>query len=587
MKVIGDFSTYKTPTRTINNSHTRAENCYNNVINQKTPLFPNASLIYFKGINNQIHTPFLKSTANRLDRVYKRYKAELNEIPPEEIKKISVNLQKELNLPSETVLEAMTELTQFSSIKSVPIIGKYLTKNKVTSIGNYGNRLLFNPVLKNEYANNKTLRNALLNDNGINKTLSYLLNEKGIHCITNTVNRKIAIFLDETRITCYENLKKENPELLDKILKIPNLKFFIISGWDSGIPFINRTKDLESETRELLKKSIKTGLPPKDIIDYDNIKRCNELGIKDIILIKNPSNKTEQNVYQNMAPLKMTKKELFDIVDANSQVRTKGDNNLLISKDICSKFLDNSLTVYTPEKISKDLKLMHKKITDYAKICKVSEDNINYVLLENIKSYDYITYSYQKINNIPDKNIITVDDLFIDPNCSKDKMLVFLDDCAISGASITYVITTDIDKRTLRNANSIVFACIDGTKEAKDCFNPINRNNYKYKLILLNTNTKTAKGADKKELSYKTLGSGIYDDGKYCHIFPYMSPDNDCEFASNIALLHNVNYRNSQKDLNSVFYRAIKTTSNTMHDVIECFNKLSKIKDSNKIIDKK
>ncbi|GEM_PF-3600091 len=593
MKINGVYQSYFVNTKAIaqNSPISLATNPIKKQQQQVRKYAPlnNVSYIYFTGANKALHTPFLKSTADRIEQIYDNYSKNLNEVPLEEVHKTSEELQEKLNLPKETVLSAMAELTQFSGIKSVMKIGEAFDKSEISSIGNEDNKLYYNSGLKSEIRQSKPLRNIITNDSGLHKTLQYLLNEKGIHQTNkNLIHEKTAIILDDTRLSYYEKLKKNNPELLKKALKTPNVQYFVISGWDTGIPFINRTKDLKTETEKLLTKSIKTGKEPTELIDEDITERAKNVGINNITVIKNPVEKTEQGIYESMAPLKMNKTELYNMIDANSQVRVKGDENQLIAKDIASKYLEDGLVVYTPEKISKDLKSMYTKITDFAKDKQIPEKDILYVLPEETKSYDYITYSYQKINNIPNKNIVTSEDLLFDSKLSKDKMLVYLDDCTISGASISELAITDMDRNSFRNAKSIVFACVDGTKDAKDYFKFMENDSDKYKLLILNTTNKSKMFDDDKHLItlLKTVGNNGFEDGQYGHIFPYMSPDNDCELASNIALLHNINYRQSKNDYGSVYIRAIKTVSGKMQDVMNIFNNLGKNKEHSRIINK-
>ena len=545
--------------------------CYRSVGNEN---LPKISSVYFKGINQVKKSTFFPSTFSRIDKLYDRYKNNLMEVSIDEIKTISEKLQVELNLPKEEVLSAMAEITQFSSMKAIPEIGEILNKHKIGSIGNTHN-LLSNKLRKSDNLyQNYNVQNTLTNDRGLHKTLNYLLYSKGMFMLNEYDNDKIGIILDKSKLSYYEELKKKNPELLERVLKLTNLRYFIISGWDTGIPVVDRTKDLETETRNLLVKSINAGKKSSEILDLDLIERANNIGFKKVTLIKRTVNPTEEGVYNNMAPTQMSKEELRNILEANSQVRTKTLQNAQINNDISTKYLEKELVVYSPEKISKNLKSMHEKILKYAKLRKIKEDDILYVTPEESKSYDLITYSYQMINNIPDKNITSTDNLILNRN-DKNKILVFLDDCTITGASTTEIISSYIDRQTLKNSDCILFAFIEGTKQAKEYYYKICKDKPKFKLLVFNSEPSNNFISNNKRILKRAIGTSSFDNSFYAYVFPYMSPDNNCELASNIALLHNVNYRRNEKYLNRVLYRAIKTSSKEVEDVMEQFEKIS------------
>ena len=187
-------------------------------------------------------------------------------------------------------------------------------------------------------------------------------------------------------------------------------------------------------------------------------------------------------------------------------------------------------------------------------------DDIIYVIPNSIKSYIPINFMYQQINNINKNKFIHIKNIPKLDN-SNNKTFVIIDDCTLSGESIEDV---GLDLRQSNN-NDIIYAPIYASLTAE---NEIALNIHKNhresqeKLIKIDEEKKLWNKNIKDPNNYlnKLLGDNGFDNGVDCIIFPYMSPDNNSEFAGNISLLHHLNY--DKNDINNFTkYNSIKELS--------------------------
>lgn len=255
-----------------------------------------------------------------------------------------------------------------------------------------------------------------------------------------------------------------------------------------------------------------------------------------------------------MRPEQMSKKELNAAIDATLFDRISEQDKRCDVKSDVIQHLDNALMVFTPESIAKNLSEIHKNIIDFNKAQGKQKEDILYILPSEKKSYNLITHQYQLVNDIPQNKISDFIDLNLMSKDSQNKTFVILDDNTISGESLTeslmdlYKYKSSLEKHN----NNIIIAPIFSTEEGINAINKYIINNNRQSKDILITNQKQHKAwneniKDENSLNL-ALGSTFYDfynpyPKKPCLIFPYMAPDNNSEFAANIALLHNVNYR--------------------------------------------
>lgn len=466
--------------------------------------------------------PFRESALAQFDKVYTNYHNSLNEVSIENIKNAVTNIEKTTDYPREKILSTMQQATQFANLRSLDLVIKKLKKNDILNVG---------AIMHQNYLTENMF--------GLNRSLNYLITQKQMGSLHGEDN---AVFLDKNKIEQIKNCNDSLKEL--KYNNYKNIKFFVLSGFEDGINFLNRNKNLEETTRELLAQ--------KDI-DEKILKETKALGIEPII-IKNEQEPTIENIYNQMRPEQMSKKELNATIDATLFDRISEQDKRCDVKSDVIQHLDNALMVFTPESIAKNLSEIHKNIIDFNKAQGKQKEDILYILPTEKKSYNLITHQYQLVNDIPQNRISDFIDLNLMSKDSQNKTFVILDDNTISGESLTeslmdlYKYKSSLEKHN----NNIIIAPIFSTEEGINAINKYIINNNRQSKDILITNQKQHKAwneniKDENSLDL-ALGSTFYDfynpyPKKPCLIFPYMAPDNNSEFAANIALLHNVNYR--------------------------------------------
>ena len=466
--------------------------------------------------------PFRESALAQFDKVYTNYHNSLNEVSIEDIKNAVTNIEKTTDYPREKILSTMQQATQFANLRSLDLVIKNLKKNDILNVG---------AIMHQNYLTENMF--------GLNRSLNYLITQKQMGSLHGEDN---AVFLDKNKIEQIKNCNDCLKEL--KYNNYKNIKFFVLSGFEDGINFLNRNKNLEETTRELLAQ--------KDI-DEKILKETKALGIEPII-IKNEQEPTIENIYNQMRPEQMSKKELNATIDVTLFDRISEQDKRCDVKSDVIQHLDNALMVFTPESIAKNLSEIHKNIIDFNKAQGKQKEDILYILPTEKKSYNLITHQYQLVNDIPQNRISDFIDLNLRSKDSQNKTFVILDDNTISGESLTeslmdlYKYKSSLEKHN----NNIIIAPIFSTEEGINAINKYIINNNRQSKDILITNQKQHKAwneniKDENSLDL-ALGSTFYDfynpyPKKPCLIFPYMAPDNNSEFAANIALLHNVNYR--------------------------------------------
>lgn len=562
--ISNNIYTYPTGIQQKNNSHLKSPVHNPFMDNTSATKIPQISFTGAISLSPQ-RTPFLKSTIKTINEVYAQYEKSLMETSLENIKTAVENIKTNTNYSEKEILSTMIDITQFANMKSADKIGKALTSHEVGIIGN-SDSMLTNKYGLNRLAEIPEVSAILDNDKGINGTLDYLLNKKLLHPLDNTAKKR-AIFLDDEKIKNLEKLQEKEPKVLEKIISIPDIEYFVLSGFEKGITFLDRAKSLEEKTREILKSGKNSDKPI--------LERIEKLGITPTV-ISNKQPPTINNVYKNMETLKMSKDELFTLIDANSQETVSGKNNLLVAKDITANYLKENLTVYSPERLSHDLKDFHNKILDYAKTKGKTDKDIIYIIPEKGKSYDYINYSYKRTNNLPDEAFKTREELFYDTNL-KHKIIVMLDDCAITGNSIESAQMAHLTPDVVKNADEVLFACVYGTQKAKANITGL-YNTRPSKIIFHKETSFKNDMYDKNDLNI-IIGNG-YRNGTHCVAFPYMSPDNNSALGANIALFHNTNYR-LNKNYKNLLNTTIKVYSPNTVLVDNLKNRLNKCSECN------
>ncbi len=490
--------------------------------------------------------PTRESAKKILDKTYSTYHQNLEETSTETISNIIKQIKSE-GIPQKTILTTMQQATQFASIKSIKTIIKRLNKDNIGLIGDISN------TNQPEFVKNNF---------GLNMTLHYLIQKKKMGDLSGKNN---AIFLDKNKLTQLKENSIKNPSDIENLIKNPQNKFYILSGFDNGINFLNRNKNLSENTVEIIANGN---------IDNDIINQAKELGIKPIV-IKNTNKPTIENIYNQMRPEQMSQDELDAVIDASIINVFKSSNTDIQSnvKTDTIKYLHNNLLVISPESMSSGFANMHNNIIKYNKTLDKSEKDLLFCIPDSEKSYGLINHQYQLTNNIDKNKFIDIKTVINNINSPKlkNKTIVFLDDCAISGNSMTDNFLPFAEKMDSVNKQNINFIyaplliTTKGTNKIQDILNKNNRNKDKI-LFEKQINNNWEKDIENSTLLSHVLGKTAFGsqwqyNEKPCVIFPYMAPDNNCSFAANIALLHDINHNECKT--NDYMHRIKSASMNT------------------------
>ena len=533
--------------------------------------------VYFLGkFSRTERPPFKDSTVKTLDSVCENYQSKLNEISKEEIESTINEIAETTEFSKEEAADAMQLVTQFGNYRSIHKIGEVLKTNEA-------GRILHNGGIVQFFIYDKSFKDAFKDNFGLNSAMNYLLNQKKLYDINEPYY--FAIFLDDNKLKDLEKLKENSPDKIEDLKNWKMAKFFVISGFENGISFIDRSKSLKDTTIDLLNKSKENNMPVSKAVDKEILDRCEKLGIQPII-IKNENKPTAENIYNQLRPEQISRDELNIILDATVMKKFKNIDDQIEAKDGLAKYLENSLENYSPERISKDLKEVHSKIIETAKSLGKKPEDIIYIIPNDSKSYDLIDYQYQKINNIPKEKFITLKNPhFTNALHFQNKVLVVLDDCSLSGSSFLEDQNFEYSINSInakQNNNNIVFAALYISDYAED---KITKKIYKRKrqnqdIIIKNNSNENNWSNNLEKKSKKSLeealGKAGWQESRYCLIFPYMAPDNNSEFAANIALFHNLNYRKNNNRLDSTLFALsnIKTLYKSPKEIAELTEEL-------------
>lgn len=499
--------------------------------------------------------PITKESASKeFNELFTEYKQDLHETTLSDIE-LSIK-ELEQKYPKNKILSTMQQATQFASIKSIKHIINQLNKDNIGMIGDISN------TNQPEFVKNNF---------GLNMTLHYLIQKKKMGDLSGNNN---AIFLDKNKLAQLKESSIKNPSDIKNLIQNKKNKFYILSGFDNGINFLNRNKNLSENTKEIISKSN---------IDTDIINQAKELGIKATV-IKNKNEATTKSIYEQMRPEQMSKDELNAVIDASIiKLRIPNADAQSNVKTDTIKYLHNNLLVVSPESMSDGFANIHQNIIKFNKSINKSEKDLLFCIPDSEKSYGLINHQYQLTNNIDKNKFTDIETILENINSPKlkNKTIVFLDDCAISGESMTdnfFPFAERMDSVNQQNINFIYAPLLVTTKGSNKIQEVLYKNNRKQDKILFHKqiNNNWEKDIKNPNLLSHVLGKTAFGyqwqyNEKPCVIFPYMAPDNNCSFAANIALLHDINH--NQCNTNEYLFR-IKSGSIDTYSISSLSKKL-------------
>lgn len=270
------------------------------------------------------------------------------------------------------------------------------------------------------------------------------------------------------------NRLSKDKELVNFIKQNPDIQLCYPDGWIHGINPFNQAaidevgeivKSLTQKAKILLEKN---GANPDEVLsnvlNESVISQLEKLGLKDRLKII-----TGQRISKDsISPANIAKQ--FEHKGISSEYLQKQLEAELPKshRQLMLEAINSEAQIFDSRSISLMMKEQHKRILDFAKAINIPENNILYIFTNPEKSYGIIAQQYQATNKIPVEKFYHVV-----PNVTDKKMLVFLDDYAGSGNSISRLEHDNIDYDE-PISNEFVFAPLVTTVNAKNRFNALN-----------------------------------------------------------------------------------------------------------------
>lgn len=475
--------------------------------------------------------------SEQVENIYKKTYSKLEIFTEEDLKKAISEIKKEIPEAEENeILTTIQKLTQFSSYKSLPEIGKQLLDIGITEFANLGELYPY---------------------------FDYFQKSKKLIPLKTTYPKKLGIIFTKNDIqnkTLMERLKnaKNNPAM-------ENVEFINLEGFLDGINLFSDNKNLPKATVPIIKeaKKLQAQHPNltfkeclENILNNEIETKLKKLGLK-VYTVRFDNPQTKHAILEQMLPIMPTKDKIQAVIETiadNYTLEKKGYTNL--SKAI-AKYYAANVNVYSKQSIIEDMKKLQSQIDNYLYENNLPKENLYLVeyKMEKPKSFNIINKMYRELFNIPEEKFLQISEVTDLNKYPPNSSFLILDDIAGTGESMLEIGNYIGNTQLIAQDKHILFSPISATQEGlSNILNFINSSARKNKdtVIYLGKNIthdtyhkdifsgklmqiKSAKIADMSEKGYQ--GQAL------CTVFPYMSPDNNSLVSSNFVNLFLPNSR--------------------------------------------
>lgn len=472
-----------------------------------------------------INDPMYEDMPRISEYLYNKIEAQMEVINPEEISVWADNISKKHGISKQEVLNIMSRLTQFGNYQSLIKLG-----NKLTDL-NIG---------------------SFYKDSGISANLvfNYLFDSKQQF---EMFGKNQAFILDKAGLEYIENLSIEERDMFKQKVESGNIILINLDGTCLKIgdnyysyTMLDGSQSLEAMTEAVINQ-MHGGKELNDVLNSSYKNKIQELLGKEIASkIENVSvaltecadaNSIASQLKPNMPNAKIIQATIEEYAES---LHIFGED-VPTFKALLAKYIDYTIKVNSNDSYMRALKATHTKIQQKVAELGKNMDDVIYVYPRSEKSYVIVQYMYAKANNIAFDKFIKYDGTTALP---PGKVIVILDDVVSSGKSMVdpYAdpegcLGFSYKNAHINNPNSnIIFApllCADeGFEFIKNKIKEFGNND-----ILLETsrtnvvNFQSRLSIDEYDFLLKHLGYLGYDRNMLCVAFPYMIPDNCCEFS--------------------------------------------------------
>ena len=437
----------------------------------------------------------------------------------------------------EEILKVLMKLSSFSNYESLSKIEDFCNRNKIYDIRET-KELSINNILLYLKRSKDFIRLPKMSDDNLNTV----------------------IFADRETINLFKKQKNEDTTYFNNIkdyIKNGNIKLVILDGFEAktkyglkSFNFAGGWGDLAEAANAVLKSQKEGKNPFVDDIKNDLKKLFGE-NIKINVVNNDCENIDEKIIAERLNPKTISKdyiKKIFNGISKYSASILKTEyynkNNIkLLDKEIqpaLIKAFYPVVEIYSPRRIAKEMKELHKKIGKKLDKLGKNFDDVVFLTPDKEKSFGLISYQYAKVNNTD--NLIVYPnykDMNVDRDKTRGKVFLFLDDFSGSGQSFFKKDLPYLKFKKRYPANSIIFAPVaytnEALKEAKESISDIQ--NRKYPDIFVG-NTKIgdlkpylALLPSPQDYAIKFAKKNGYNAGANVIAFPHVIPDNCPDIA--------------------------------------------------------
>ena len=428
----------------------------------------------------------------------------------------------------EEILLAVKKLTQFSSYKSIPLVGQKLKESGVTEFANLGE---------------------------FYKYFEYFHKYKKLFTLSDSLDKKFGIIFSKNDLKNVELMKrlkdsKNNPSFKDVV-------FINLEGFTDGVNIFNDNKELLEKTVKILKeaKSIKNkNLTFEEcvstVLNGSIENSLKKLGFN-VITIKLDAPVSKNNIIEQINPIMPTKDLIHSTIETIADKYSPDRYTYNKYSKLIAKYYEENVNIFSKQSIIEDLKKINCKINEYIVSNNLSRDKL--YVIENVldcpKSYNIINKMYGNLFNLPENHLIQLKNISEINKLPENSIFLILDDVVGTGKSFIEIGNYYKDAKCVSKNQHILFVPImatnKGVKNIREHINSSSRENsdsiiYLKENLINNASNMNIFG----NFFIRMLPSKFYqisDKGfgkqATCIAFPYMSPDNNSYVSANLVNL--------------------------------------------------
>ena len=493
-----------------------------------------------------------------------RLEQEMGILSEKQISDIASAVSQKMQVPENFVLEIMSRLTQFGSIKRLNNLSGELDKLGIS---------------------------GFYKESGIstNSSLNYLQKKQQLQLKNEFGNE--AFVLDDAAIKYLENLESADLQAFCQKVQDGKIVLVELDGTNLKIgenyysyTMLDGGQNLSAMT-EAVVEQIKSGRTLDAVIQGDIKQRLNNV-FKNIVqgddfaetFVKTISVKeaaTPQSIANqiksNMPNADYIQKVISLVVEKSTGLT---ESEKVMASSVIAKYYDYMAKVYSPDSFSELLKTKHDAIEQHVLQLGKTMDDVVYIYPESEKSFDLVCLQYAKINDIDPSKILLYNGT--ERNVNLDgKVLVLLDDIVGSGKSML------TERFHYEN-------CLSNQKDVNILFTPITcADNGKYNIynkiqdcsrvgsdFLVYDGSQTTKYNDfvgmlspeEYRVLNKIIGDKGFEDSALCTGFQYMTPDNSSGLGGYFNL---INLNNSKSNTANKTNSSVNEIGDILRDYIK------------------